>query len=84
MRARTYFSHAWQKYDEWEVLYAGDMGAQSTKFGFFNTRQVKFNTGQNFSIICNKEKAPDSVDNCKTAFCKNVATGIEGKNKSCV
>ena len=50
-RARTYFRHAWQKYDEWEVLYAGDMGAQSTKFGFFNTRQVKFNTGQNFSII---------------------------------
>ena len=55
-RERTYFSHPWQKYDEWEVLYAGDMGAQSTKFFFFNTSQVKFNTGQILvSNICGRK-----------------------------
>ena len=44
-RDGTYCRNAWQQPDCWEVLFAGDMGAQATKFGFFNTTVQKFNMG---------------------------------------
>ena len=51
-RDGTYHRHDYQKNDSYEVLWAGDMGANSTKFGFFNTREQKFNSGQKLRICC--------------------------------
>ena len=41
-RDGTYYRHDFQPFDSWDILWAGDMGAKSTKFGFFNTCQHKF------------------------------------------
>jgi hypothetical protein len=59
-RDGTYCQHAWQQPDCWEVIFAGDMGAQATKFSFFNKRVQKFNTGQIYHIATMWEKAPAS------------------------
>ena len=52
-RDGTYHRHDYQKSDSYEVLWAGDMGANSTKFGFFNTREQKINSGQKLQICLN-------------------------------
>ena len=64
----SYFRHNYQKHDEWEVLFGGDSGAESTKFGFFNTRQEKFNTGQNFCVAHMVEKVPDTPENMRICY----------------
>ena len=57
----------------YKVLFAGDSGAESTKFGFFNTRQQNFNTGQHFCIAHLVEKAPDSTENLGLCYEEEIA-----------
>ena len=84
-RDRTYYHHDFQPFDSWDILWAGDMGAKSTKFGFFNTRQHKFLTGQNLHICSMFDEAPDSQENVSSVFSNQVGVGFsELKNSSIV
>ena len=84
-RDGTYYRHDFQPFDSWDILWAGDMGAKSTKFGFFNTRQHKFLTGQNLHICSMFDEAPDSQENVSSVFSNQVGVGFfELKNSSIV
>ena len=84
-RDGTYYRHDFQPFDSWDILWAGDMGAKSTKFGFFNTRQHKFLTGQNLHICSMSDEAPDSQENVSSVFSNQVGVGFsELKNSSIV
>ena len=84
-REGSYFRHKFQKANTWEVLFAGDAGADSTKFGFFNTREEKFNTGQNFCVAHMVEKAPDTQENLRTCYANHIAPEfVELQNSSIV
>ena len=61
--SQTHHRHPWMSHDTWDLLWAGDKGASSMKFGFFNTRQLKFLSGTKLNICSMFEQAPDSPDN---------------------
>ena len=84
-RSQTHYRHPWMSHDTWDLLWAGDMGASSTKFGFFNTRQLKFLSGTKLNICSMFEQPPDSPENMTTVYSQQIAPGIaEFKDKCSV
>ena len=60
------------------------MGARSTKFGFFNTRQMKFLAGQKLRLLHMYEEAPDSEENTRTVYADRISPGISELKKSSI
>ena len=83
-RERIYHRHPYQRFWERILLIGGDMGAQSTKLGLFDTHALKYNTGQKMRLLHMFERAPDSEANIRTAYDKDIAPALEKIQNSCL
>ena len=83
-REETYVRHPYQSPNEWDLLWAGDMGASSTKFGFFNCRRRKFNAGQHLNLCSMFVQAPDSRKNLDKVLSSDIAPGLQAVKSSCI
>ena len=62
-RTGDFVLHPYQSKDEYVLLWGGDKGGKSTKFGFINTHQMSANSGKNFQLVHMFDTAPDSYHN---------------------